>query len=188
MVVLDIWSNSSPQILSKLTKRVQKSSHREQLLPCLKLQRVAMCLSWSNRSSNRTRVVIEENVVVQEVTEVRDRLLRQLATRTLSHSLERSRQSCTQLRTTLANHIRTLILWTPLSKGNQATSSLSNTPLRAAPARVESLLLAITLRDNRRQPLMGRATAISKIYSESMRRTTIRARSAITLYHHKCRS
>jgi len=176
MVVLGIWSSNSQRILSKQTKRVEKSSHREQPLLCLKLQRVAMCLSLSNRSSSRTRVVIEENVVVQEVTEVKDRRLRQLATRTLNHSLERSRLSYTQLRTTPANHIRTSILWTLLRKANQAISSLSSILLKVEPARVGLLLRATTRRVTRRQPLMGRATDISRIYSESMRRTTITAR------------
>lgn len=176
MVVLGIWSNNSQQILSKITKRLEKSSHRVQLLPCPKLQRVAMCLSLSNRWSNRTRVVIEENVVVQEVTEVKDRRLRQLETKTLNHSLEKSRLSCTQLRTTPANHIRTSILWTLLSKANQAISSLSNILLRVEPARVGSLLPATTRRVTRKQPLMDRVMGIYRIYLESMRRTTIRAR------------
>lgn len=176
MVVLGIWSNNSQQILSKIIKRVEKSSHREQHLPCPKLQRVAMCLSLSNRSSSRTRVVIEESVVVQEVTEVKDRHLRQLATRTLNHSLERSRLSYTQLRTTQANHIRTSILWTLLRKANQAISSLSSILLKVEPVRVGLLLQATTRRVTRRQPLMGRAKGIFRIYSESMRRTTITAR------------
>ena len=114
--------------------------------------------------------------MVQEVTEVKDRRLRQLATRTLNHSLERSRLSYTQPKTTLANHIRTSILWTLLRKANQAISSLSNILLKVEPARVGLLLQATTRRVTRRQPLMDRATDIFRIYSESMKRTTITAR------------
>lgn len=155
---------------------MQKSSHREQLLPCLKLQRVAMCWNLSNRWLNRTKVVIEESVAVQEVTEVKDRRPRQLVTRTLNHSPERSRQSYTQLRTTLANHIRTLILWMQSNRANQATSSPSSTHLKVAPARVGLLLRATTQRVTRRQPLMDKAKGTSRTYSENMKRTTIRVR------------
>lgn len=154
---------------------MEKSSHRELRLRCHKLQKVAMCLSLSNRSSSRTRVVIEESVV-QEVTEVKDRRLRQLGTRTLNHSLERSRLCCTQPKTTQASRIRTSILWTLLRKANQAISSLSSTLLKAEPARVALLLQATTQRLTRRQQMMARAMDISRIYSESMRRTTITPR------------
>jgi len=73
--------------------------------------------------------VIEEIGVVQEVTGVRDKPLRQLETRTLNHSLERSRLSCTQQRTTPAKHIRTLILWMQQNKGLQPISNRCSTPL-----------------------------------------------------------
>ena len=171
MAVLGIWSNSFQPTLNQITIKGKKSRRRELLQPCLKLQRVAMSLSWSSRSSSRTRVVIEGSVEVQEETGVRDKLLRQSVT--LNLSLERSRLFSTLQRTTLAKHIsRTLTLWMRSSKEPQLINSQSSTQAKLAQGRAVSPSAPTIPRLSQ----MASKTATFRTSWENTRRITTKAR------------
>ena len=133
--------------------------------------------------------MIEEIGVVQEVIEPKDKLLRLLETRTLSHSKERNRLSYTPQRITLAKHIRILTLWMQLNKGLQLINNRCNTPLKVMEQRkVELIWRASTQKLTRKQPQMDRVTVIYRIFWESMKRIILtRVTSATTLFHLKFR-